>query len=954
MFQIVLRKIFSNAWKVLCLLLGSILVVGMICSIPIYSNGILQRLLTKDLESALKTNSRYPGYINLFNTLSYSGSESGAALAKTMRTEIAGLVSQMPVEAILSEEILQINNLYHQFDDDGKNTRSSFDLCSISNLADHVNIIKGRMYRTDTADGILEVIASPAALMNSYMVLDRVYEIYSYKQKQEEPSLLKIKVVGVFEAADNQDLYWYQSINSFGEALMVDTDLLTDLSSQNKALSIDKQKLYAVFDFYQFRIQDIVAIEKACKAGSALAEANSRTTVFSTTFLSVIDGYNEREAELKLTLQILIIPILLMLIFYIFMVSQLMIRSETTVISVLESRGAGRSRILLIYGLESFILGAVTLVVGPILGFWMVRVIGASNGFLEFVGRKALQIQLDSQALYYGLGAVLIFLVTMLLPVFIQARTSIVQQKRKKSRTARPPLWQRIFLDIILLGISLYAYYRLEAQVELQMQTGASGTELNLDFLLFLSSTIFILGAGLLFLRLYPWILRLVYLLGRRWWSPVPYASFHQISRSGGQEQFLMIFLILALSIGLFNANAARTINSNTEDSLNCEVGANIRLQEYWQPYGKDGNPIVEMNPFDPISASVVSSENKVIKYIEPNIERFNKLEGVEHATRVYRTDKVRMKKTGQVNKVISLMAIDPYDFALAAWWRSDLGRHHLNEYMNVLSSMPNGVILSTNLRDEMELKVGDAIIYTVGNTDNVDGIIIAFVDYWPGFQPQSIDRNGNLKPNYLIVASLDFVLTQTTIQPYEVWLKRSAGANDATIYQAIEDARISITSIQSANQMITAAKNDPQLQGTNGALTLGFIVSMLVCAIGFLIYWIMAVQSRVLQFGVFRAMGLGKGSVIGMLLCEQGLVSGIAILFGIFLGNLCSLLYVPLFQLVYRSIDQPLPFRVIAVAADSQKIYVILGILLLLCCAVLIRLILRIRIDQAVKLGEE
>ena len=51
MIQLVLRKIISNSWKVLCLLLGSILVVGMICSIPIYSNGILQRLLTKDLEN---------------------------------------------------------------------------------------------------------------------------------------------------------------------------------------------------------------------------------------------------------------------------------------------------------------------------------------------------------------------------------------------------------------------------------------------------------------------------------------------------------------------------------------------------------------------------------------------------------------------------------------------------------------------------------------------------------------------------------------------------------------------------------------------------------------------------------------------------------------------------------------------------------------------------------------
>ena len=33
-------------------------------------------------------------------------------------------------------------------------------------------------------DGVLEVIASAAALKNANMVMDRVYEVYSYKQKQ--------------------------------------------------------------------------------------------------------------------------------------------------------------------------------------------------------------------------------------------------------------------------------------------------------------------------------------------------------------------------------------------------------------------------------------------------------------------------------------------------------------------------------------------------------------------------------------------------------------------------------------------------------------------------------------------------------------------------------------------------------------------------------------------------
>jgi len=93
---------------------------------------------------------------------------------------------------------------------------------------------------------------------------------------------------------------------------------------------------------------------------------------------------------------------------------------------------------------------------------------------------------------------------------------------------------------------------------------------------------------------------------------------------------------------------------------------------------------------------------------------------------------------------------------------------------------------------------------------------------------------------------------------------------------------------------------------------------------------------------------------VIGMLIAEQGLVSGVAILFGVLLGHLASRLYVPLFQMVYSSADQPIPFRIISDPNDSLKVYIVLGFLLLICIGILIRLILNIRIDQAVKLGED
>ena len=951
MFQLVLRKLFSNSWKVLSLLLGSILVVGMVCSIPIYSNAILQRLLTKDLEQSQENTGRYPGYLAISSNYNYVSSNQADQLITYLNQQSEQLIGQMPVEPETVVTAMQASNLYHIIDEEPDPRRRGLSIGAQSDLAGHIKITRGRMFENDTDDGVIEVIVSNLALENTEMMLDREYQLYSYRQGRDDAeSLFKVRVVGVFEPDDLQDIYWYQSINTLRQTLMMDQDILEAVVAEHDTILWSDHLIYAGFDYYQFRIQDVGQLSDVNRSGVRLADEQSRTTRFTTTFYSVVESYVQREAELKLTLQILIVPILLMLAFYIFMVSQLMVNSETNVISVLESRGAGRAQTLALYAVESLILGVVTLIIGPLLGLWMVRVIGAANGFLEFVNRSALPAELDRQAIGYGVIAVLLFMLTTQLPVFIQARKSIVEQKRKTSRLARPPFWQRIFLDFVLAGISIYALIQLRNQLEIQQRTGVAGIDFNLDFLLFLASTLFILGFGLFFLRLYPYLLRFVYWLGRRFWNPVLYASFHQIGRSNGQEQFLMLFLILALSIGLFNANAARTINSNADDTIYSTVGSDIQTQEFWQPYSQDGTPLVTSG----VPGMAQPASDAIIKYIEPDFAKYKNLDGVEHAARVYRSDETRISQGGNRSEPIGLMAIDPYDFAKTAWSRSDMFSYHMNDYMNVMMSMPNGVILSANLKEELDLNVGDSIIYTVNSRDNSDGVIIAFVDYWPGYQPKTIGPNGSLTEQYLLVASLDYILTNTAMQPYEVWLHREPQALDSDIYTSIEDKRINLVSIRSSNQEITGAKNDPQLQGTNGALTLGFIVSMLVCAVGFLIYWIMSVQGRVLQFGIFRAMGLSKGSVIGMLIAEQGLVSGTAIFFGVFLGNLASYFFVPLFQLVYSAVDQPIPFRIISDPGDAIKVYVVLGILLLLCVAVLIRLILNIRIDQAVKLGED
>ena len=227
-----------------------------------------------------------------------------------------------------------------------------------------------------------------------------------------------------------------------------------------------------------------------------------------------------------------------------------------------------------------------------------------------------------------------------------------------------------------------------------------------------------------------------------------------------------------------------------------------------------------------------------------------------------------------------------------------------------------------------------------------------AFVDLWPTFNPNS-DAKGSANPS-LIVANLNYVQAKMALEPYEVWIKKQPGVPSAALYQDLEQKKLEIQSLEDTDFSIVASKNDPMLQGTNGALTLGFIVSLVISVIGFLIYWVISIRERTLQFGIYRAIGLSRRSIFGMLVWEQFMISGTAILAGIIIGGLTSDNFVPLLQIVYSAAEQVPPFVVTAYLSDYLKVYAVTIFMLAICLSVLGVIVSRIRIHQAIKLGEE
>ncbi len=951
MLTLLFRKMRNTKWMVICLLIGFIMATAMTSTIPIYMHASLQRMLIKDMQAYQEENNEYPGVYAVSKTIvSGTSAKNQRAAVNNTYANSANRFNQLLVPFLNYKCYTYDSYLY------ATNVESTelsmLKLGAMTEMDGHFNLLEGRMYEPGKReDGVYEVICTPMALQTAQITMNTVYEVANIMDKSDEPKTVKIEVVGTFELSNPTDTYWSEGMKNYDNTFFVDFDTL--IGNENKELGVSAADglIYTgvvnitsvecryIIDYHNMDMNIIGHVQNMFALHE---EAYSEEHVnFEVPAKGVLESYADKAASLEYILLMLDIPVCLMLIFYLYMVSQLNIESEKNEIAMLKSRGASSWQILRIYAYETLILGAISALVGPFVGLGLCNILGVSNGFLEFVNRPALQAKLSLAAFGFALVAVAVFFVTTLMPIIPASRISIVAHKQKKAKSSEKPFWQKMYLDFacaILPVVWLWFHNRREQQL---IEQGISEVASTMNPLMFAASTVFILGIGLVCVRIYPYFIRLIYHIGRKHWSPSAYISLNNIGRSSsGREKFIMIFLILTVALGIFSANTARAINRNTEERIKYNLGADVVMEEAWKTTRVK------------IYSEEDGGETSVTQYTEPVFERYENLAGVELATPVFKRDTVQLRFNEKTQTDCQVMGIVAHQFAEVCWFRDNLLPVHINHYINALSECQDGAIISSSYQEKYGVKLGDRISIKWSKNDWFEATVVAVVDYWPSLNPYDRNSAGDYKD--FVIMNYDYINVMTITEPYQVWMSLKEDAPIADLYESVVAADITATRLDVASQMVTSSKTDAVLQGVNGALTLGFITIMAMCFIGFLIYWILSIKGRTLQFGILRAMGMSFGEIISMIVYEQVLVSGVSIFLSIIIGGIASDLFVPLFQVLYNVTDQVPPFVVVSERGDYIKLYIIVLVMLLVGFAVIANLIKKININKALKLGED
>ena len=933
MLRFVIRKMVSKKWMVLALLIGNILLVSITASNPMYTQAVLQRTLLTGFNNYLTEKNRYPG----LHVLRANATPSKNASIVETRQLVPGIPEAfgLPAREQVAHYSLSPASTDSNLERDDRR-RTQLTLGTMSGLEDHIELVAGRFCSAQPdEDGVIDVVVSERGLIDMGLILEEELTFPNILRPDGEP--VTVRIAGVFRNSDAADPYWVLAPSNYGTEVFMDGALFDQWFFSGDMPYGIGAIWYTLLDYTAIRVDRVDEIlATAQRYADYVAEHSNMTS--NDNFQAQLVEFQKTERKVRTTMWVLQAPIFVLLAAFIFMVSRQMLEMEQAEIAVLRSRGAGRAQIIMVYILQSVILALVSLALGLPLAALLVQVLGSANAFLEFVRRSALSVELSREALLYAGAAALFSVGAMVLPVRRYAQVSIVNQKQRKHRRSEAPLWQKLFLDVLALGVSIYGLYTFNNQREFLAQRVLEGA--SVDPLLFLSSSLFMLGAGLFAVRVLPLIVWLVFRLFKRFWSPALYASFLRVIRTRNQQGFIMVFLIMTIALGVFDASAARTINTNDEQNLRYMTGADIVLQEQWE----DNSAMREQDP---------SIE---LEYHEPDFDRYTQLEGAASVTRVLVNGTGQMGVSGGTVKNIRIMGINTKEFGQTAWFDESLLPEHWYNYLNAMSQKARAVLLSSNFKEDYGYAIGDAIYFKTSTGSPVRGVIYGFVDYWPTYASTVYTRGSNglysEQKNYLIVANLSQLQAVWGVTPYQIWIKSKDSSQ--FIYDFAEKNDVSYRSFDVAAADIVALKNDPVIQGTNGVLTVGFIVVLVLCAVGFLIYWILSIQSRALQFGIFRAMGMSMREIVTMLINEHIFISGAAIATGALVGYLTARLYMPLIQIAYSSSDNALPLRVVSQQSDAVRLAVIVAAMIGLCLVILGVLINRMKIAQALKLGED
>jgi len=795
-------------------------------------------------------------------------------------------------------------------------------------------------------------------------------------------SPLPLQIVGIFEPGPASDTYWH-GISFVSQApdehtvlypaLVSNTSYLSVLDSISRTVSQANGQAGVSFEtpsnlywYYNLAIDRLdsnqldalstglsnllVGITNQPVAGPFVDKTASSGPA------GVVSSYLDRIAVARIPLLSLAYLIAGLVLFFVSLMTDLLVERQMEAIALLRSRGASQEQIFGALLLQSIGTGLLASLAGPLISLAVVHALVLLS--LPAGEQGALNVILaDPLATLCSLfltaaGIVTVSVLAMLFAIRRAARLDILALRQEQARS-RGPAWLRMGLDL-LAGITALTGYGFAAYLTSPGVLDARTRVLLLPPMTLLGAVFLLLGCMLLFLRIFPFLLEALARLLARARGATSLLAVAQMARAPRQAVRTTLLLALAIAFGIFSLIFAASQAQRIPLVSGYQIGADV-------------------SGLYPGTASLREQP------LAQQEAAFAAIPGVLSASVGY-TSSTRGSQSG-ADVSIELRAVDATTFARTAIWNRQDSSQPLSQLMQGLLEQRQQApglqvvpaIVDTAAWKSLSLTPGASFTLSDFN-GSVTFLALAQVDHIPTIS-DSADAsgtgdyvaNGGVLVDFAAYQAALEDTTRTALLPSTVWLSTSqdpGSLNNVRI--ALASGALRLNDLSDIQTRENSLGHDPLSLALLGVLALCTATALLSGLFGNLAGSWLRARSQVINTAVLRALGTAPWQLAAMLTCEQVLIYATALGLGVTFGLLLSFLILPAFIFTSPTGNAPGANGLLYIAQSVPPVQMVIpavsialatGLAIALCLialSMMVRIVLRPAADSTLRLNSD
>ncbi|MBN1640164.1 MAG: ABC transporter permease [Anaerolineae bacterium] len=937
MVFVALRRLWNRPLLTLLSIAGVILAVGLVTSIPIFSQAVSFVMLNEELQD-ISTRTGRP----LFSMRIYVLPSARYQLPMVQTQELGNLIA----ETLVTEVGLPVESLSRQVETTGLVLRTrdeetpygepntfltETNLAVLPGIETRIDVLEGDpMDTTPSSGGELNVWMHKTVLDEMGIHVGEKYEVRDLRRGASVP----IRIAGAWRSLDPKDRFWFQNPDmGLRRHLLVREDDYQAFAEPSLEAQLGFVSWYLIMDDSQLIPEKMQDYADGLSAGIKIISKFLPDVRIDSSPLEALDTAIGRESNLTVLLFVFSVPLMAFLLYFLTLISTITIRWQRRETAVVVSRGMRSGQLLTVGLIESIVLIGIGGPLGILAGIQLAQIMGYTQSFMSFVLRESLPISPLAFNVPMVVAAVLATLIARLWPIWRASRTSVVEHERARARAPSKPFWQRFYLDILLLAPVWYAYDQLSKRGTLvpEALVDESTNTTGQDPLLFLVPALFTLATSLILVRIFPLLMRLFDWLSSLGRDATLYLAFRQLARQSNQYTSALLLVVTSLSLGAFMASMAASLDRWLIDQVYYAVGADVLIRQ-------------TINP-DDAEAGIMPSEGAWVLPVSDYLE----IPGVRDAARVGMYG-ATMSLPNRRSVRGQFIGVDRLDLPRVLFFRSDFGRASLGELMNLLAQREDAVVLSSWAFERGNFEIGDKVHLRVNVADiplETDFTVAGTYEYFPTVYEE---RDGQTA----VLGNLDFLFEQIgAVLLHNIWLKIDPDADQDLMIKQVEGMGVFISRWVDSRELIAEEQAQVERVGIFGTLTIGFLGAAVLSGIGLLVYNYASLQERLFRFTILRAVGLSLMQVVSQVSIEYLVLMIYSVAGGAAIGIFASDLFIPFFQAADQNVINPPKLLPMIAWDDISKISAAFTVTLVVAQIAVIAAALRGGVFQALRMGD-